>query len=84
VHDVAAAHVEIDAVEAGLLSALRGIYVLLDDPLDLGNSERPDHVAMEVGRRRDVDRRGTDGRPVVGRGMVVEERVLPGPVVLHL
>ena len=83
-HDVAAAHVEVDAVEAGLLRPLGGVDVLLRDLLDLGDGERPDHVAVEVGQLGDVHRRGPDGRPVEGGRMVVEQRVLPGTVVLHL
>ena len=47
--DVGAAHVEVHAVEAGLLRPLGGVDVLAGDVLDLGDGERPDHVPMEVG-----------------------------------
>ena len=75
---VAASHVEVHAVIAGLLRALRGIDVLADDVLDLRDGERPDHVAVEVRQAVDVDRRGPDRRPFEGGRMIVEERVARG------
>jgi len=84
VDDVAASRVDIDAVETGFLRPLGRVGIFAGDGPDLWDRQRPDHVAVEVARLGDVDGRGADRRAVVGSRMVVEQRVLPGTVVLHL
>ena len=54
-NEVAAAAVDINAIEAGLLGPFGGVYVFLSNILDFGDGERAGHVAMEIAQSRNIN-----------------------------
>jgi hypothetical protein len=84
VEQVAAAGVQLQAVETRLLHAQTGLHDLVDDHFYLRDGEGPRDVVVEVARGVEFNRRGADGRPLEHRGSTEAHGRLPGTVVPEL